>query len=276
MKVFYSPRQSVSEVDSYSPSAGKPAKVVAQWLERWPDRLQLVEPTPVTPDQLALAHDRQYVDDVLQCRRHNGFGNISQAVADSLPWTNGSLVSAVDFVLTEGGAACSPTSGFHHAGYAKAGGFCTFNGLVVAAVLAHQRSQKNVAILDCDYHYGNGTDDILAQRNIRYVYHYSTGRYAGPKIAESFLEELPSILEHSRGGVLIYQAGADAHNDDPLGGWMTAEQMRRRDRIVFTFCQQHGVPVVWNLAGGYQEDFQKVLDLHHATMEECLAAFEPL
>ncbi len=52
--------------------------------------------------------------------------------------------------------------------------------------------------------------------------------------------------------------------------------MRRRDRIVFHYCADHGLPVAWNLAGGYQAEFQRVLDLHHATMEECLAAFDPL
>ena len=44
------------------------------------------------------------------------------------------------------------------------------------------------------------------------------------------------------------------------------------EQLVKQWCQQRGVPVVWNLAGGYQEDFQSVLDLHHATLEECLAA----
>ena len=38
-----------------------------------------------------------------------------------------------------------------------------------------------VGILDCDYHYGNGTDDILAQLRLSYVDHYTTGRIGGPK-----------------------------------------------------------------------------------------------
>jgi acetoin utilization deacetylase AcuC-like enzyme len=273
VKVFYTPEQSVPEVDSYSPSAGKPARLVAQWLERWPDRIDLVPPTPVTPEEIALAHDPEFVHEILACRRHNGFGNLSRKVADSLPWTSGSLVSAVQHVLDHGGAACSPTSGFHHARYSQCGGFCTFNGLMVAAMLARSRVER-VGILDCDYHYGNGTDDIIAQLKLTFVDHYTTGRIGGPKVAHSFLEELPNVLDQMPVGLLLYQAGADAHNDDPLGGWMSAEQMRHRDRIVFQYCRLRSLPVVWNLAGGYQEDFQRVLDLHHATMEECLSAFE--
>lgn len=271
LKVFYSPKQSVASLKSFSPSAGKPEKLVAQWLERYP--IEIVEPRPVTLQDLGLAHDPSYVLDVIRCRRDNGFGNRSAEVADSLPWTSGSMVSAVQYVLAHGGVACSPTSGFHHAGYNFSQGYCTFNGLMVAALMVRQQVNR-VAILDCDYHYGNGTDDIIRQLELGFVAHYTTGKSAQHGDAERFLGELPSILEQLAGDVLLYQAGADAHVWDPLGGWMTSGQMRRRDRLVFDWCRGRGTPVVWNLAGGYQEDFQSVLDLHHATLEECLRAFQ--
>ena len=267
MKVFYTPRQSVAENASFSPSAGKPEKLVAQWLERYP--IELVEPEPVSARDLALAHDPDYVRDVLACRHRNGFGNLSRSVADSLPYTTGSLVSAVKHVLEQGGAACSPTSGFHHAGYRHPEGFCTFNGLMVAALLVDVR----VGILDCDYHYGNGTDEIIGQKRVTRVAHYSTGKRENTADPEEFLAGLPEILQAMSAEVLIYQAGADAHVDDPLGGWMDASQMRRRDALVFEYCRDHSLPVAWNLAGGYQEQFQNVLDLHHATLEECLRVF---
>lgn len=273
MKVFYSPRQSVASNHSFSPSAGKPALLVAQWRRRWPE-LEIVEPTPVTLEELCLAHQRDYVEEVLACRRPNGFGNQSEEVARSLPWTTGSLVSAARHVLAQGGAACSPTSGFHHAGYGWGSGFCTFNGLMVAALLAQSQAGV-VGILDCDFHYGNGTDDILAELGVEFVRHFTTGGMRSLSDPDYFLDELPGLLASMEAGLLLYQAGADAHLDDPLGGWMTTEQLRRRDRLVFEFCAQAGVPVVWNLAGGYQSDLQKVLDLHHATMEECLRVFPP-
>ena len=270
MKVFYSSHQSVPDNASFSPSAGKPQRIVAQWQERYP--IELVEPRPVTPEELCLAHDPTYVREVLACRKENGFSNRSAQVAQSLPWTTGSLVSAARWVVAQGGIACSPTSGFHHACYDRGGGFCTFNGLMVAAMLLRPLV-KRVGILDCDYHYGNGTDDIMRRLGVDFVSHYTTGARDELSDADQFLEELPGLLEAMQADVLIYQAGADAHLWDPLGGWMTSVQMRRRDKAVFSFCQERGMPVVWNLAGGYQEDFQSVLDLHHATMEECLAAF---
>jgi acetoin utilization deacetylase AcuC-like enzyme len=272
MKVFYTPAQNVAENDSYSPSAGKPALLVEQWKSRWPDRLEFVEPRPVTAAALSLAHNSKMVEEILACRRSNGFDNRSKAIADSLAWTNGSFVSATLHALKHGGAVCSPTSGFHHAGYDFSGGFCTFNGLMVAAMVA-RRQVSRVGILDCDYHYGNGTDDIIDRLALDHIDHLTTGGLPRPWDPEEFLGKLPLALAEMKVDVLLYQAGADAHVDDPLGGWMTTEQMRRRDRLVFRFCREAGVPVVWNLAGGYQTDIQKVLDLHHATMEECLDAF---
>ena len=74
--------------------------------------------------------------------------------------------------------------------------------------------------------------------------------------------------------VLIYQAGADPHIDDPLGGWLTTEQLLERDTIVFKTARLMGLPVAWNLAGGYQRDkdggISKVLEIHNNTMRACL------
>jgi hypothetical protein len=109
LKVFYSPRQSVAQNASFSPSAGKPERVVEQWRRRCP--IDVVEPEPVTVQELCLAHDAEFVRDVLACRQRNGFGNLSRAVADSLPYTTGSLVSATRHVFAHGGAACSPRAG---------------------------------------------------------------------------------------------------------------------------------------------------------------------
>jgi acetoin utilization deacetylase AcuC-like enzyme len=77
--------------------------------------------------------------------------------------------------------------------------------------------------------------------------------------------------------LILYQAGADPHVDDPLGGWLTTEQLRERDRRVFAAAVEWHVPVAWNLAGGYQrtEDggIGPVLEIHRNTMRECAAAY---
>ena len=73
--------------------------------------------------------------------------------------------------------------------------------------------------------------------------------------------------------LLIYQAGADQHVSDPLGGFLTTAELAERDRIVFSMGKKIGIPVVWNLAGGYQNPLEKVLEIHRNTMATCVAEY---
>lgn len=274
MKVYYTPKM-LGPPQEHSPSAHKPGRVVESWLAIAP-RLKVIEPPPVTIEQLCLAHDRAFVTGVLAGRRPNGFGNTSREVAASLPYTSGAMLAAARAAITGRTATIAPCSGFHHAGYAEAGGFCTFNGLMVTArVLLTEGVAHRVGILDADMHYGDGTDDILERTGETRVEHCTVGEnYTDPTQAEGFLERLPLMLRRFEGcDVLLYQAGADPHIDDPLGGWLTSEQLAQRDRIVFEHCASRQLPVAWNLAGGYQSPLRKVLDIHDATLRACLAAY---
>ncbi|MBN8462136.1 MAG: hypothetical protein J0M01_04880 [Dechloromonas sp.] len=269
--VFYTPAM-VADSGSYSPSAAKPAEAVASW-QRLGLPLNIVSPQPVTAGQLATAHDAGFVADVLAGRRNNGFGNRSPAVAASLPLTSGAFLAAAREALANGIGAVAPCSGFHHAGYDYAGGFCTFNGLMVTAnTLFAEGRVSRVGILDFDQHWGNGTDDIIARLHLDdAVVHYSPREYSRASRAEAFLTAIPKILERfARCDLILYQAGADPHVDDPLGGWLTTGQIHRRDRAVFDGLRRLGIPVAWNLAGGYQRDagggIRPVLDIHDNTL----------
>lgn len=271
--VFYDEQQ-VAHPESFSPSAGKPSILVQSW-QASALPIILMPVTPVSRGQLALAHDQNFIDAVLELRKNNGFGERSQGVANSLPWTTGSLLSAARHVLESGVVAISPTSGFHHASYRNGFGFCTFNGLMVTArVLMEERLVSRIGILDCDYHFGDGTADIIQQLRLQdEVIHVTSG--AGYQCnADSFFTDLERGLkkfEHC--DLLLYQAGADPHVDDPLGGFLTSAQMAKRDRLVFEYTKRQGLPLVWNLAGGYQTPVSKVIDLHTTTLMECIAVY---
>ena len=89
---------------------------------------------------------------------------------------------------------------------------------------------------------------------------------------------LPAIVDELADcDLVLYQAGADPHVNDPLGGWLTTDELRRRDAIVFERLRALGVPVVWNLAGGYQQErdgtIPRVLEIHDNTARECVRAF---
>ena len=265
----------VAENESFSPSAGKPKAVVAAWQALdLPIELQAI--VPATAEELHAAHDPKFVDNILSCRTENGFGNRSVDVARSLPYTSGAMLCAVRTALA-GGIACAPVSGFHHANYASAGGFCTFNGLMVTAVqLLAARKLRRILILDCDMHYGNGTDDIIGRLKLESaVENLTFGRwYATPAQGQRYLEHLEREVRRFKDfDLVLYQAGADVHVDDPLGGVLTTEQMKRREEIVFGAAKVAGVPLAWNLAGGYQQPLAKVIDLHVQTMRVCARVY---
>lgn len=274
MKIFYRPEQTAVDAQTFSPSPGKPALVVERW-RRLPG-MELATFEPVTREDLALAHARGYVDGVLDLCYSNGFGSKDAGIASTLPYTSGSFYAAARHALVERENCVSPTSGFHHAGYDYGSGFCTFNGLMVAAQkLRKEFSRVKVGILDLDCHYGNGTEDIIDTLQLSYVQHYTFGGMPINKTnAQPWLNKLPATIVETFGlcDVVLYQAGADPHVNDPLGGVLTTAQLFERDRVVFQTLKDAGIPAAWNLAGGYQKPIGKVLDLHDNTLAACVAA----
>lgn len=273
LSVHYTPKM-VANAESYSPSAGKPALVMASWAEcRLP--LNIIQPAPVSLEQLSLAHDPAFVQGVLAGKISNGFGNKSTCVAESLPYTSGVMLSAARAALDNQCGAIAPCSGFHHAGYDFAGGFCTFNGLMVAAtVLLEESKVRKVGILDCDQHWGNGTQNIIDRLHLggRIVHYTPCRNFGRAHQAEAFLAMLPQLLTiFADCDLVLYQAGADPHIHDPLGGWLTTEQLYQRDARVFDCLRKMSIPVAWNLAGGYQRDaagtIRPVLDIHDNTLQ---------
>ncbi len=268
--VFYTPLM-VADADSFSPSASKPAAVVESW-RKLDIPLDIIAPEPASAEDLARAHLPAYVDAVLSCRVANGFGNRREAVAKSLPYTSGAMLAAAREALRNGRVAVAPCSGFHHAGYSHGAGFCTFNGLMVTAMALHSSGEaRRVGILDFDQHYGDGTDHIIDRLCVDWITHYSAGQHYHFAVeAEPFLASIPALVASMKGcDVMLYQAGADPHIDDPLGGWLTTRQLFERDRLVFEAAAELGIPVAWNLAGGYQTPLRRVSLIHDGTMRAC-------
>lgn len=261
-------------VDSYSPSWKKPREFVRHISDKADrDGVDFHESTSARA-LLKRVHHPKYVDQVLSGQQPNGFGTTDPKVAESCTYTCGAMVEGV-MMAREGYTSCVPVSGFHHAGYDSGGGFCTFNGLALAAIVADEFGMKP-GIADFDAHYGDGTVSVFSELGIENIPHYTFGgtSFASrmDKAGDRMIRLLPGIMENvfKDCGVLLYQAGADPHIDDPLGGYLTTEQMKARDDIVFKFAKDKKIPVVWNLAGGYQKDLKKVLALHEQTYNSWL------
>lgn len=140
-------------------------------------------------------------------------------------------------------ALCRPPG--HHAGRANCGGYCYLNN---AAIAAHWLSQTGkVALLDIDYHAGNGTQDIFYTRadvltisihadpDDEYPHYcgYADETGSGPGLGfhRNFPlpagTEVPAYLETLRAACelirafqpqfLVISAGMDIYCEDPLG-----------------------------------------------------------
>jgi acetoin utilization deacetylase AcuC-like enzyme len=63
---------------------------------------------------------------------------------------------------------------------------------------------------------------------------------------------LPDVFERARAELVIYQAGCDLLEDDPLANLrVTIEGVVRRDELVFAAAATRRVPIVMTLGGGY-------------------------
>jgi len=148
--------------------------------------------------------------------------------------------------------------------------------VVAARQLVREKRIRRALILDLDFHYGNGTDDIINRLQLSAeIENQTLGRwFCTAAQAERYLDHLRrTIAIIPQFDLVLYQAGADLHVDDPLGGVLDSTQLRERDRIVFQAAQGAGVPLAWTLAGGYQEPISKVISIHTTTMEECVRAY---
>lgn len=280
LKVYYTEKQAI-DAGSFSPSAIKPKIVIESWIaEGLP--VEILKSWPLETGDFCLAHDPMYVKGIFDLSIPNGFGNTKKDVADTFQYTSGSMYSAARKALSDySGVACSPTSGFHHASFGGGGGFCTFNGLVIAAQkLKSEKKLSKAGILDLDNHYGNGTDNIIKKLGLKYISHFTAGAsYSSPRQSEIFLSTLESVIRKTFVGcdLVMYQAGADVHIDDPLGGWLTTEQIIQRDRIVFETLKDMRIACAWNFAGGYQKEadgsIPKVIEIHTNTLRECVSVY---
>jgi acetoin utilization deacetylase AcuC-like enzyme len=109
-----------------------------------------------------LALDR--IDAKLGAYSFDATSPIAAGTWEGAYWSAQTALTALDAVLAgerSAFALCRPPG--HHAGRDYLGGYCYLNNAAIAAE-AGTAAGRRVAILDVDYHHGNGTQDIFYER----------------------------------------------------------------------------------------------------------------
>ncbi len=205
--------------------------------------------------------------------------------------TWGAALAAVDVALTAaervvGGAPlayglCRPPG--HHAARGMLGGYCYLNNAaIVAEWLRREGGARRVAILDIDYHHGNGTQQIFWERGdvlylslhadparaYPYFSGYATEAGAGPGTgltgnwplpahtsldgyATTLAEALRMIVAFAPDAPLIISAGFDTFERDPIGDLaLSTPDYGEIGRMISAL----GTPMVVLQEGGYGLD----------------------
>jgi len=173
-------------------------------------------------------------------------------------------------------ALCRPPG--HHAGQAFYGGYCYLNNAALAAQYLRDNGFARVAVLDVDYHHGNGTQEIFWERNdvlfvslhatpdSEYPYFLGYADERGAGVGEGCTLNLPlplgtrwpeyraaldaafAAIERFAPDALVVSLGVDTFETDPI----SAFKLATGDYKELGACLAGlGLPTVLVQEGGY-------------------------
>ena len=294
MNVYYSPAYADS---AYAFETTRKAKWVADSLSESPiNNIVLGPPQPLSREQVCSAHDPAYVMAIqtgapLELAQSQGFSWDPGLWPMVLASNGGVVAAALDAMHS--GLAGSLSSGLHHARRGAGLGYCTFNGLVIAAREALAAGARSVLILDLDAHCGGGSASMIGAEPRLWqvdvsVDDYDTyvssdqARLNMVRSSEDYLDEIEKQLREialrgPRFDLCLYNAGMDPFEGCPDGALagITRETLAARERIVFDWCRQQTLPIAFFLAGGYigeELDQRGLVDLHRLTLSAAARA----
>ncbi|XP_063796680.1 histone deacetylase 11 isoform X3 [Pseudophryne corroboree] len=181
------------------------------------------------------------------------------------------------------GWAINVGGGFHHCSSDKGGGFCAYADITLAIkfLFDHVESVSKATIIDLDAHQGNGHGrDFMDDKRVYIMDVYNRHIYPGDTIAKRAIkrrieldwgtedkEYLEKVETHVKGAlneitpdVIVYNAGTDILDGDPLGGLSISPQgIIKRDEIVFRIARSRSIPILMVTSGGYQKRTARII-----------------
>ncbi|XP_062250620.1 histone deacetylase 11 [Platichthys flesus] len=181
------------------------------------------------------------------------------------------------------GWAINVGGGFHHCSSDKGGGFCAYADITLAIKFLFERVEgiSRATIIDLDAHQGNGHErDFMDDSRVFIMDVYNRNIYPRDGFAKRAIkrkveldwgtddsEYLRKVELHSEGtlnevrpDIIIYNAGTDILDGDPLGGLSISPQgIVKRDEIVFRTARRRGIPILMLTSGGYQKKTARII-----------------
>jgi acetoin utilization deacetylase AcuC-like enzyme len=210
-----------------------------------PKDIELIEPGPATQEQLEIAHTVSHIKDV----RLEGLFDIAALSA-------GAAIISARIGLDEPcfGAIRPPG---HHASEDSAWGFCFFNNMAVALLtLKSENLIQTALVLDVDLHYGDGTVNILGEKNWVKICNPAKNNRS------DYLKEVEEFLTFNKVDMIGISAGFDHHQAD-WGGLLATEDYFQIGRMAREASKKNAGGCFAVLEGGYNHD---VLGLNVAAL----------
>ena len=249
-------------------------------------------PEPCSVETLKEAHTEDYINKIKNKTldkneiKKIGFPLVDSVVRRSFIATGGTVL-ATKLALNYG-IACNTAGGSHHATSNEGAGFCVFNDVAVAAKYLTSRGLANkILIIDLDVHQGNGNSEIFKNDNQVFTFSMHTKvNYPAKKSVSDLDIELEENLEdreyidilknnlkylnEEEFDFVFYIAGVDIHYNDRLGKLKISDNgIFERDELVIDNFFSNKIPICGVLGGGYNEDFNKLVELHSSLHKTC-------
>mgnify|MGYP001326085138 FL=1 len=253
-------------------------------------------PKECSTETMKTSHSLDYINDIrnktldIKLQKKIGFPINDSVVRRSFVATGGTVLASK--LALESKLACNTAGGSHHATFNHGAGYCVFNDVAVAAnYLRNKGYAKKILILDLDVHQGNGNSEIF--KNDKDVFTFSmhcASNYPAKKsksdmdieLADhmenkeylNILNESLKILNKNTFDFVFYVAGVDIHFEDRLGKLkITDHGINRRDQMVIENFYSKKIPLCGVLGGGYNKNFDKLIELHSMLHKNCASFF---
>ena len=265
---------------------------IANYLIRKKIVKKFYTPYSCSEETLKRAHSEKYIKNVKNKTldentiKKIGFPLVDSVIKRSLVATGGTVLASK--LAINHGLACNTAGGSHHANFDGGAGYCVFNDVAVATQYLLDRGLAGkILIVDLDVHQGNGSADIFKDnRNVFTFSMHSKSNYPAKKSVsdldielndntedKEYIEILKFYLNQMNQenfDYVFYIAGVDIHFNDRLGKLKVSDEgIRKRDEIVTENFFSKGVPLCGVLGGGYNKDFNKLVELHSILHESC-------